>query len=62
MARRKAHFSYLKLHNDLGDVVRLGPNCLSFADPRAVKTIYGLNNRLPKVLNHPLLACWSSMV
>lgn len=49
VARRKAQFTYLKLHRELGDVVRLGPNALSFADPRAVKVIYGLNNKLPKV-------------
>lgn len=49
VARRKAQFTYLKLHQQLGDVVRLGPNALSFADPRAIKVIYGLNNKLPKV-------------
>ncbi|KAI1356133.1 cytochrome P450 [Xylaria sp. FL0043] len=32
-----------KLHDKYGDVVRLGPNTLSFADPKALKTIYGLN-------------------
>lgn len=48
VARRKAHFTYLRLHDELGDVVRLGPNALSFADPRAIKAIYGLNNKLPK--------------
>ncbi|KAI0433726.1 cytochrome P450 [Xylaria sp. FL1042] len=32
-----------KLHDQYGDVVRLGPNTLSFADPKALKTIYGLN-------------------
>ncbi|KAI0142734.1 cytochrome P450 [Xylariaceae sp. FL1272] len=32
-----------RLHEKYGDVVRLGPNCLSFADPKALKTIYGLN-------------------
>lgn len=51
MARKKAHAEYLKLHQDLGDVVRLGPNALSFADPQAIKDIYGLSKRLPKVGN-----------
>ncbi|KAI1263268.1 cytochrome P450 [Xylariaceae sp. FL1019] len=32
-----------RLHQKYGDVVRLGPNCLSFADPKVLKTIYGLN-------------------
>lgn len=49
VARKKAHAEYLKLHQDLGDVVRLGPNALSFADPQAIKDIYGLSKRLPKV-------------
>jgi len=49
VARRKAQFTYLKLHRELGDVVRLGPNALSFADPRAIKAIYGLGNKLTKV-------------
>ncbi len=47
--RRKAQLKYLKLHHELGDIVRIGPNALSFADPRAVKAIYGLSNKLPKV-------------
>lgn len=49
VARRKAQFAYLKLHNELGDVVRLGPGTLSFSDPLAAKTIYGLHNKLNKV-------------
>ena len=52
VARRQAHFEYLKLHQQLGDVVRLGPNALSFADPKAVKDIYGLSKKLPKVSQH----------
>lgn len=37
------------LHDRYGDVVRVGPNALSFADPAALKTIYGLNKGLVKV-------------
>lgn len=58
VARKKAHAEYLKLHNDLGDVVRLGPNTLSFADPQAIKDIYGLSRKLQKVRS--LLAGMSS--
>ena len=47
--QRKAHETYLSLHDELGDVVRLGPNTLSFSDPQAVKDIYGLQNKLGKV-------------
>lgn len=49
VARGLAHAEYLELHNKIGDVVRLGPNALSFSDPKAVKVIYGLSNKLPKV-------------
>lgn len=47
--KRKAHLTYLHLHEELGDVIRLGPNTLSFSNPQAVKDIYGLHNKLGKV-------------
>lgn len=37
------------LHEKHGDVVRLGPNALSFANPEAIKTIYGLGKPFQKV-------------
>lgn len=40
--------THLALHAKHGDVVRLGPNSLSFADPAALKTIYGLNKGFVK--------------
>ncbi|CCF41908.1 cytochrome P450 [Colletotrichum higginsianum] len=40
--------THRKLHEQYGDVVRLGPNTLSFADPAALKTIYGLNKGFVK--------------
>ncbi|KAL1881314.1 hypothetical protein Daus18300_001167 [Diaporthe australafricana] len=40
---RRPELTHLKLHEKHGDVVRLGPNTLSFADPAALKAIYGLN-------------------
>lgn len=46
---RKAEHTHIRLHRQLGDVVRLGPNMLSFADPRAIKVIYGLNKGMTKV-------------
>lgn len=42
--------THLALHAKHGDVVRLGPNTLSFADPAALKSIYGLNKGFVKVL------------
>ncbi|KAI1880604.1 hypothetical protein JX265_000844 [Neoarthrinium moseri] len=41
--RQRPEVTHQKLHAKYGDVVRLGPNTLSFADPKALKTIYGLN-------------------
>lgn len=49
VVRRKSHLEYLELHQKFGDVVRLGPNAVSFANPEAVKVIYGLNSKLVKV-------------
>lgn len=54
---RRPHITHIKLHRQHGDIVRLGPNVLSFADPRALKTIYGLNKGFTKV-GRQLIARW----
>lgn len=46
---RRPDITHIKLHRQHGDVVRLGPNALSFSDPAAIKTIYGLNKGFVKV-------------
>lgn len=46
---RRSEFTHQDLHKKHGDIVRLGPNVLSFADPKAIKTIYGLNKGMTKV-------------
>jgi hypothetical protein len=46
--RGKSHLNLRRLHDQHGDVVRLGPNSLSFSNPEALKAIYSLNNRLTK--------------
>lgn len=51
---RRAQHTHIKLHRQHGDIVRLGPNVLSFADPQAIKDIYGLNKGFTKV-RHVLL-------
>lgn len=54
---RKPEQTHIKLHRQYGDVVRMGPNIVSFADPRAIKIIYGLNKGFVKViLLNPLLS------
>ncbi|KAK5303668.1 hypothetical protein LTR99_005430 [Exophiala xenobiotica] len=51
---RRPDITHLKLHREHGDVVRLGPNSLSFANPRALKTIYGLNKGFTKSGFYPV--------
>ncbi|KAK5653322.1 hypothetical protein OQA88_9013 [Cercophora sp. LCS_1] len=41
--KRRPENTHIALHKKYGGVVRLGPNALSFSDPDALKTIYGLN-------------------
>ncbi|KAI6088688.1 cytochrome P450 [Hypoxylon rubiginosum] len=45
---QRPELTHQKLHAKYGDVVRLGPNNLSFADPKALKSIYGLNKGFVK--------------
>ncbi|KAJ0353069.1 hypothetical protein COL154_001677 [Colletotrichum chrysophilum] len=45
---QRPEVTHQKLHEKYGNVVRLGPNTLSFADPAALKTIYGLNKGFVK--------------
>jgi len=47
---RRPDLTQIKLHQRHGDVVRLGPNVLAFANPSALKTIYGLNKGFTKVV------------
>lgn len=51
---RKTEKTQIALHRQHGDIVRLGPNVLSFADPRAIKTIYGLNKGMTKSDFYPV--------
>lgn len=47
---RSPEQTHIRLHEEHGDVVRLGPNVLSFSDPEALKVIYGLNKGFTKVV------------
>lgn len=51
---RRTQQTHIALHRKHGDIVRLGPNVLSFADPRALKTIYGLNKGMTKSAFYPV--------
>ena len=51
---RKTEETHIALHRQYGDVIRLGPNVLSFADPKALKIIYGLNKGMTKSSFYPV--------
>jgi hypothetical protein len=44
---------YVDVHEKYGDVVRIGPNELSFADPQAIRDIYGPRGCSQKVRKSP---------
>ncbi|KAL4957002.1 hypothetical protein BDW69DRAFT_191947 [Aspergillus filifer] len=46
---RRPELTHIALHQKHGDIVRLGPNTLSFASPSAIKVMYGLNKGFTKV-------------
>ncbi|KAK5163774.1 uncharacterized protein LTR77_010448 [Saxophila tyrrhenica] len=39
---RKSHETYLALHKKHGDLVRIGPNCISICKPDLIPAIYGI--------------------
>ena len=47
--RGSAHLTHLKLHQQYGPLVRIGPNHISVGDPKAISIIYGLKNGFTKV-------------
>lgn len=49
MLGRKHHDRLLEAHRMYGDIVRVGPNVLSFGNPEALSKIYGLNKGFVKV-------------
>jgi hypothetical protein len=51
---RATHFTHQSLHRKHGDIVRLGPNSLSFADPKALSVIYGFNKGMIKSDFYPV--------
>ena len=44
-----AQWTVIRLHRELGPLVRTGPRHLSVSDPKAINTIYGVNPRFLKV-------------
>lgn len=44
-----AHLTHIRLHQQYGSLVRIGPNHVSVGDPKAIPTIYGLKSGFTKV-------------
>lgn len=51
--KRRHEREYIRLHEKYGDIVRIGPDTLSFSNPVAIKDIYALNNGFTKVCKSP---------
>ncbi|KAL8868018.1 MAG: hypothetical protein Q9174_005270, partial [Haloplaca sp. 1 TL-2023] len=51
---RRPDITQLALHRRYGDIVRLGPNTLSFGNPAALGDIYGLNKGFVKSEFYPV--------
>ena len=49
VAGRRQDIKQNRVHGKYGDVVRYGPNMVSFAHPDAIKDIYGIGKDLGKV-------------
>ena len=49
VGKRRHQETIIALHRKYGDIVRLGPQCLSIADPAAMESIYGVNKGFAKV-------------
>ncbi|KAK7742002.1 hypothetical protein SLS53_004586 [Cytospora paraplurivora] len=45
---QRMHTENVRLHEDYGPIVRIGPNHVSVSDPQSMRTIYGVQNVFPK--------------
>lgn len=43
------HLENIRVHEQYGSIVRIGPNHVSLSDPQSMRTIYGIQNVFPKV-------------
>ncbi|ROW17642.1 hypothetical protein VPNG_00854 [Cytospora leucostoma] len=46
---QRMHTENVRLHEDYGPIVRIGPNHVSVSDPQSMRSIYGVQNVFPKV-------------
>lgn len=52
---QKANLTHIKLHEQYGDVVRMGPNIVSVSDPVVVREAFRLRNPWIKVSASPIV-------
>ncbi|GKT59762.1 pisatin demethylase [Colletotrichum tofieldiae] len=52
--KQNMHRENLRAHEDYGDIVRIGPNHVSLADPKSLRAIYGVQNVFSKSAFYPL--------
>lgn len=57
--RGDSHDTYLVLHEQYGDLVRIGPNCVSISKPDAIPMIYGIQKGFIK---SGFYTVWQNMV
>ncbi len=46
---KRAHLILQGMHEKYGEVVRIGPNMVSFSNPKAIPTVYPMRPGFPKV-------------
>ncbi|KAK5116643.1 hypothetical protein LTR62_007317 [Meristemomyces frigidus] len=57
--RRDSHDTYLALHKKHGDLVRIGPNCISISKPDIIPVIYGIQKGYVK---SRFYAVWQNII
>lgn len=57
--QRNSHDVYLAMHKKYGDLVRIGPNCISICKPEMIPTIYGIGKGYVK---SDFYEVWQNMV
>lgn len=56
--RGRIDLKHLELHRQYGQVVRIGPSCLSVADPNLIRMIYTTRNPWKKVGGDCVSSAW----
>lgn len=52
--RGDAHETHVKLHKKYGNIVRIGPRCVSLSGSQAIQAVYAISQKLDKVERPPV--------